>query len=225
MTQIGHKTFGKSQLDFIKELSLALSADGVTQAQADAETELDKEADSIEDESTLEHAGSNELDDEGGTFRAKCEDDTSPKALYGSAWFSCDGTCQRSWSYADNFYSCRDCSAYLCPNFYRTLQVGTLYTKRCEKTHSHIYVPPFARKAWTLLPEQMMVVGETTMNVWDWVEDIRNEWGIEHPVAVARARASTSEGSTTSEPSRSIDEDEHVEGIVTCTSSVRSSSS
>ncbi|KAK4495710.1 hypothetical protein PRZ48_012978 [Zasmidium cellare] len=190
------KAEGKKKLDDTKTDNGAQKPDtDEKQAVAGAEREDDngnfaskpEEAEPEEraNEAEDNQANGDHTEDNIPTTEAKKEDEP----LAGVLSSHCDGHCGVKWTYVDNIYSCKDClDVQLEPNCYAKLQNGTLDPKVCSENHSHIYIPPFDRQKWEELAEDEMWVGEDVVNIKDWIEGVKREWGIDEESLKAKEK-------------------------------------
>ncbi|CAG8166166.1 unnamed protein product [Penicillium olsonii] len=91
----------------------------------------------------------------------------------------CDGECDTEWQYADDIYVCRECD-YLeldlgCLN---KLQNGDLEPHICGKDHKMLHVPSYDPARGKEIGEGNVAVGEEIISVADWLQRIREQWGI-----------------------------------------------
>lgn len=146
-----------------------------------SKTEEPKPIDSTGTEQTNDHPTPSEAKP------AEAEKEEAP--LSGVLSSHCDGHCGVNWTYVDNIYACKDClDVQLEPNCYAKLQNGTLDPKVCDKSHSHIYIPPFDRQKWEELGDDEMWVGENVVKIKDWIEEIKKQWQIDDKSLQAKER-------------------------------------
>ncbi|CAG8426824.1 unnamed protein product [Penicillium salamii] len=91
----------------------------------------------------------------------------------------CDGDCETEWEYADDIYVCRECD-YLefdlgCLN---KLRDGKLDSHICGKDHKMLHVPSFDPVRHEEIGEGNVMVGEEVLSVNDWLQRIKEQWGI-----------------------------------------------
>ncbi|KAK3718639.1 hypothetical protein LTR37_004856 [Vermiconidia calcicola] len=92
----------------------------------------------------------------------------------------CEGTCGTEWTYADNFYACRDCvDTNLCASCYTKLKSLELEVPDCAPDHSHLHIPPLDERASGMIPADRVMVGQTSMLREDWLEMLKKEWQID----------------------------------------------
>jgi len=91
--------------------------------------------------------------------------------------YSCDGNCGKSWSYADDWYSCKDClDVQFNAPCLEKLKSGTLKKKICHPSHTFLYVPKWDDEAHKQIPKGSVKVGEEIVTIKEWLDRIRNEW-------------------------------------------------
>jgi tetratricopeptide (TPR) repeat protein len=92
---------------------------------------------------------------------------------------SCDGQCGRIWTYADDINVCRECD-YMefdtgCLN---KLREGTLERQVCGKDHEFLRIPVYDPAHHQKVGEGNVLVGEEIIPVSDWLQGIKERWGI-----------------------------------------------
>jgi hypothetical protein len=118
--------------------------------------------------------------DESGTRNA-----TEPRMI-----FFCDGRCGKLWSAADDLYVCKVCEGvHLDADCLEKLRNGTLKTYVCNAEHDFLHIPALSSKEYREVRKDNIKVGgklvEGTriggeiIRVQEWLDLIRDEWGIE----------------------------------------------
>lgn len=99
--------------------------------------------------------------------------------LDGPLGYSCDGRCGRTWSYADDIYVCRECidTQFDAPCLDK-LRRGAIARDICDKNHNFLHVPPWDCESADRAESGKVLVGDEIMNVDDWLESIKVEWGL-----------------------------------------------
>jgi hypothetical protein len=60
----------------------------------------------------------------------------------GNLGLSCDGECEKSWSYADGFYACKSCpDVHFCKDYRDKLVAGKLPIFMCSSEHDWLHIP------------------------------------------------------------------------------------
>ncbi|KAM5491983.1 hypothetical protein MaudMau93_001732 [Microsporum audouinii] len=174
------------------------------------ETEVKVVADVTELETTVVGAGEgnndeqkNEMEDRDGEQRQQNQEDDNKEEneddgndkLSGPLEMGCDGDCGKQWTYADNFYACRDClDVQFCHPCFTTLKAGVMDLKVCGKNHEFLHVPPWNAEVAKEVPKGSIRVGEEIILISDWVQRMRVQWGI----TVEEVKAEPSEETSTS---------------------------
>ena len=118
------------------------------------------------------------------------ESSGSTSTLEGTGFFLCDGCCGVQWSFADNFWQCKDdVSVQFDSVCYEKLKAGKLDIPVCSKDHDHIYIPPFDEKVWRTTPKDQVLVGGSLMSRQTWLESIRKAWQIDEESMTAKQRS------------------------------------
>lgn len=105
-------------------------------------------------------------------------DDDEAEDLLGSAAFSCNGRCGKTWTYADDLYMCKDClDTHLDSVCHKKLKNGTLGVAICDISHQHLHVPPLDIQEWRVRKAETMVVGGQVIASSEWIKKIRVAWG------------------------------------------------
>ena len=94
--------------------------------------------------------------------------------------FSCDGSCGTAWTYPSDMHPCRQCpDVQFCGSCLEKQRAGLLAKHICDKTHEFLDVPIWDFEAWRKIPKGSVKVGEKLVKVEEWLDGIREEWGIE----------------------------------------------
>ncbi|KAJ5909824.1 hypothetical protein N7504_004467 [Penicillium tannophilum] len=105
--------------------------------------------------------------------------DTAEEMLEGLLNDVCDGSCGTTWTFADDIYVCKECNY---TEFDRScldsIRDGTLVTKICSKDHEMLHVPAYDRVAHQTIGEGNVKVGDEIIPVDEWLQRIRQSWGI-----------------------------------------------
>ena len=103
-----------------------------------------------------------------------------PRRKEGKLGQVCDGYCGHTWSFADDFYACKDCiDVQFDSGCLEKLRNGTLESKICGKDHEFLYVPKWDEDEHARIPEGQMKVGGELVLVKDWLNSIRQQWGFD----------------------------------------------
>ena len=105
-----------------------------------------------------------------------------------SAYFHCDGRCGTKWISASNIYCCRICpDVQLCEDCHGKIVAGNMKWFVCSSTHDWLHIPEQpaptisngtsdAKPSANLVPK-----GDQFVPMEDWLNAIRDEWGIPRP--------------------------------------------
>ena len=117
---------------------------------------------------------------------------TAASTLYANAFeldFSCSTIgCDSRWNYTSDMYACRDCYSPVCPSCYEALREGTDTKTSCHKLHSHLYFPPVDAQKLIDRPKDVVWVEGTEVPLQQWLDSIKNDWGLEQRSVRARER-------------------------------------
>lgn len=105
---------------------------------------------------------------------------------------SCDGRCGKTWTFADDFRCCLICpDVQLCEDCLWKLKAGTLKRFVCNASHEWLHVPKWDDNEHGTAGVGKIKVGGSIENgvrvggelvpVEDWLNTIRDEWGIPRP--------------------------------------------
>ncbi|GAB1217101.1 hypothetical protein ATERTT37_006324 [Aspergillus terreus] len=114
--------------------------------------------------------------EESGTSPAS---DTSERKLEGPLRDICDGGCGTYWTFADNFYVCKECNyVEFDQRCLDNMRNGTITLNDCNKDHEMLHVPAYDPAERQRIGEGNVKVGEEILPVDEWLQRIRKEWGI-----------------------------------------------
>lgn len=114
---------------------------------------------------------------------------TSPQSSLPQAYDRCSSVfCDSEWQYPCNIYACRDCYRIICPTCYEELRDGTLDKVGCAPSHTHLFIPPVEEQRWKSRPGDIVWVDGKDVPLQQWLDSIKNEWGIEQKSLKARER-------------------------------------
>jgi tetratricopeptide (TPR) repeat protein len=132
-----------------------------------------------------------------GPYDAGRQRDTSStedddEGRYGPLKNNCDGRCGKSWTYANDFYCCQICpDVQLCDECLRKLKAGTVKRFVCSPEHEWLHVPKWDDDKYNEVGIHKILVGGTfergvrvggePIPVEDWLNKIRDDWGIPRP--------------------------------------------
>ncbi|KAK2880197.1 hypothetical protein FQN49_000471 [Arthroderma sp. PD_2] len=155
------------------------------------EVEVKEEAEAaeieVQDEGEAEGEAEGEEDDD-----EEEEEEEEEVEVAGPIELSCDGDCGTEWTYANDFYACRDClDVQFCPPCHESLKAGTLDVKVCGTKHQFLHVPPWDAEAAEAVPKGSVRVGEEIILITDWVKRFRAQWGIKEEEVKASIGTST----------------------------------
>ncbi|KAL9068112.1 MAG: hypothetical protein Q9157_006608 [Trypethelium eluteriae] len=106
--------------------------------------------------------------------------DSRPPKLKGQSYFSCNGGCDRNWSYADDIWTCRDCfETQFDQQCYEKLKAGQLDVLTCHQDHKHLHIPKFDEKAWRAQDPESVKVGSEVMKRKRWLTELGKQWDID----------------------------------------------
>jgi tetratricopeptide (TPR) repeat protein len=97
------------------------------------------------------------------------------------AGFYCDGECGTRWK--DMLADCWVCKyclcVQLCSGCYRKLQADDLDPLICNKSHKHLYLPPFDQAMWRSVSPDMIIADKQPVPRLQWLNKIRDEYGVQ----------------------------------------------
>jgi thioredoxin-like negative regulator of GroEL len=122
-------------------------------------------------------------EDENATQATDVPEATSPekaeKRLEGPLRYVCDGMCGKEWSYPDDIYFCRDCHEVMFDEgCLKKLRDGTLKVRNCQKTHEMLHAPKYDAEELEKVGKGNVKVGQEITRVEDWIQSIKQDWGI-----------------------------------------------
>ncbi|KAJ5981977.1 hypothetical protein N7451_012077 [Penicillium sp. IBT 35674x] len=104
--------------------------------------------------------------------------DTTEHKLERPLIYMCYGGCGTYWTFANNFYLCRECDyvkfEQRCLDDMRN---GKL--KFCNKDHEMLHVPAYDPAERWRIGDGNVKIGEEIVSVSEWLQRIRKEWGIQ----------------------------------------------
>jgi tetratricopeptide (TPR) repeat protein len=101
------------------------------------------------------------------------------KKLKGPISNYCDGQCGTIWTYANDIYVCKICEdVQFDEHCLKKVRAGTLERRICSKNHEMLHVPKYDEQELKTIGEGNVKVGQKIMTVEDWIQGIRNDWGI-----------------------------------------------
>jgi hypothetical protein len=101
------------------------------------------------------------------------------RKLKGPLEYTCDGRCGTTWTYADDIYVCKLCNnIQFDEHCLKKMRVGTLERQICNKNHEMLHVPKYNEQELEMIGKGNVKVGQKIMSVDDWIQGIRNDWGI-----------------------------------------------
>jgi tetratricopeptide (TPR) repeat protein len=123
----------------------------------------------------------------------------------------CDCGCGYMWTYADDVYVCKQCvhngSVIFTSNCYEKLRNGQLTKHICDKSHEFLHVPPWDFKLAASMKPKTVLVGETVMTIEDWLNGIKEEWGLQDTSSKEDATKNSKEEETGSATEAGVQED------------------
>ncbi|KAJ5613896.1 hypothetical protein N7528_007550 [Penicillium herquei] len=116
-------------------------------------------------------------------FSRDCPENEDPEGkLEGPLLDICEADCGTSWSFAGNFYICTVCPYVQfdqqCLDKHRKGELDRDLTS-CLKEHEMLYVPAYDSDQRKRIGEGNVKVGEEIMPVNEWLQRIREDWGID----------------------------------------------
>ena len=120
--------------------------------------------------------------------------DSVPKM--GDLCNSCDGGCDKQWTFADNMWCCKFChDVQFDDRCLKLLQEGKLERYICSPDHDWLHVPAWSDKEYGEIGERRVKiggelvdgkrVGGRVVEVSEWLDILRDEWGIPKPEKMA----------------------------------------
>ena len=153
----------------------AFTSEASTKGKTEAE-------DNLSDEATAKTSSPQSVDGE-----PQIEAETSVRE--GPLTYSCDGRCDHEWTYANDMYCCRYCpDTQFNHDCLEKLKSDTLLPYTCSPNHSWLHVPAWSDKEALAVGKGNVRVGGTLVDgkrvggevvkVGDWLDGIREAWGI-----------------------------------------------
>ncbi|KAI9667919.1 MAG: hypothetical protein M1821_000739 [Bathelium mastoideum] len=101
------------------------------------------------------------------------------RKLSGPLSYSCDGRCGTDWTYADDFYVCRECiDVQFDAPCLEKLRQGEIKRDICDKNHKFLHVPAWSLESAKRAAEDKVLVGEEVLEKDAWLDGIKKEWRI-----------------------------------------------
>jgi hypothetical protein len=118
-------------------------------------------------------------DDATGT-ESPTTSDTTERKLEGPLRDICDGDCGTYWTFANNFYLCKECNyVKFDQRCLDNLRNGTVKLKVCNKDHEMLHIPAYDPVERQRIGDGNVKVGEEILSVNEWLQRIRKRWGIQ----------------------------------------------
>ncbi|PIG84660.1 hypothetical protein AARAC_002020 [Aspergillus arachidicola] len=106
--------------------------------------------------------------------------DTTERKLEGPLRDICDGDCGTYWTFANNFFLCKECNyVKFDQRCLDNLRNGTIEVKVCNKDHEMLHVPAYDPVERQRIGDGNVKVGEEILSVNEWLQRIRKGWGIQ----------------------------------------------
>ncbi|KAB8224412.1 hypothetical protein BDV33DRAFT_233369 [Aspergillus novoparasiticus] len=106
--------------------------------------------------------------------------DTTERKLEGPLRDICDGGCGTYWTFANNFFLCKECNyVKFDQRCLDNLRNGTIEVKVCNKDHEMLHVPAYDPVERQRIGDGNVKVGEEILSVNEWLQRIRKGWGIQ----------------------------------------------
>ena len=97
----------------------------------------------------------------------------------GPLTYNCDGRCGKVWTYADDFYICRECiDCQFDAPCLEKLRQGNIGRDICDPTHDFMHVPPWDMESLKRAQEGKVLVGDQVLELGAWLEGIKREWNL-----------------------------------------------
>ncbi|KAJ5982082.1 hypothetical protein N7451_012182 [Penicillium sp. IBT 35674x] len=104
--------------------------------------------------------------------------DTTVHKLERPLIYMCYGGCGTYWTFANNFYLCRECDyVKFEQRCLGDMRNGKL--KFCNKDHEMLHVPAYDPAERWRIGDLNVKIGEEIVSVSEWLQRIRKEWGIQ----------------------------------------------
>ncbi|GLA15441.1 hypothetical protein AnigIFM62618_001981 [Aspergillus niger] len=119
-------------------------------------------------------------DDATGNTENLTMSDTTERKLEGPLRDICDGACGIYWTFANNFYLCKECDYIkFDQRCLDNLRNGTMKLKICNKDHEMLHIPAYDPVERRRIGDGNVKVGEEILSVKEWLQRIRKGWGIQ----------------------------------------------
>ncbi|PYH72109.1 uncharacterized protein BO88DRAFT_402379 [Aspergillus vadensis CBS 113365] len=119
-------------------------------------------------------------DDATGNTENPTTSDTTERKLEGPLRDICDGACGTYWTFANNFYLCRECNYIkFDQRCLDNLRNGTMKFKICDKDHEMLHIPAYDPVERRRIGDGNVKVGEEILSINEWLQRIRKGWGIQ----------------------------------------------
>ncbi|KAJ1712025.1 hypothetical protein NYO67_5777 [Aspergillus flavus] len=106
--------------------------------------------------------------------------DTSEHKIEGPLRDICDGDCGTYWTFANNFFLCKECNYIkFDQRCLDNLRNCTAEGRICNKDHEMLHVPAYDLIERRRIGDGNVKVGEEILSVNEWLQRIRKEWGIQ----------------------------------------------
>lgn len=106
--------------------------------------------------------------------------DTSERKIEGPLRDICDGDCGTYWTFANNFFLCKECNYIkFDQRCLDNLRNCTAEGRICNKDHEMLHVPAYDPIERRRIGDGNVKVGEEILSVNEWLQRIRKEWGIQ----------------------------------------------
>jgi hypothetical protein len=94
--------------------------------------------------------------------------------------YQCDGDdCSHTWTYSDNIHVCKDClDVMFADPCLEALRKDALEDKICGPGHEFLHVPPWDPVEAQHRGPTKLRQGEVTIPVSQWLQKLREEWGL-----------------------------------------------
>ncbi|KAF2231419.1 hypothetical protein EV356DRAFT_518581 [Viridothelium virens] len=99
--------------------------------------------------------------------------------LKGPLTYCCDGRCGTEWTYADDFYVCRECiDVQFNAECLEKLKLGELSRDVCDPSHRFMHVPKWSSESAKRTQANKVLVGDHGIDIKEWLESIKEKWGL-----------------------------------------------
>lgn len=119
-------------------------------------------------------------DDATGNTENPTTSDTTERKLEGPLRDICDGACGTYWTFANNFYLCKECNYIkFDQRCLDNLRNGAMKFRICDKDHEMLHIPAYDPVERRRIGDGNVKVGEEILSVNEWLQRIRKGWGIQ----------------------------------------------